>query len=65
MPLIIDKVTRPSVLKKSKADKEAESAYTGVKKTKNDPFAFRKGIQVGIVMGEDTGKYCGEKGSKS
>ena len=56
MPLVIDKPSRPSVLKKSKADKEAESAYTGVKKTKSDPFAFRKGIQVGVVMGNDTGR---------
>lgn len=56
MPLVIDKPTRTSVLKKSQADKEAAAAYTGVKKSIADPSSFRKGVQVGVTIGEDTGR---------
>ncbi|KAK8801512.1 hypothetical protein WA171_004652 [Blastocystis sp. BT1] len=56
MPLVMDKQRRKSAVKRSKADQEASKAYTGVKKEKEDMYAFRRGVQVGVVMGDDTGK---------
>ena len=57
----MDKQRRKSALKKSKADIEASKAYTGVIKETADPFAFRRGVQVGVVMGEDLGRFLGER----
>lgn len=54
----MDKQRRKSTLKKSKADIEASKAYTGVIKETTNPYAFRRGVQVGVVMGEDLGR-CG------
>ncbi|KAK8822143.1 hypothetical protein WA538_000231, partial [Blastocystis sp. DL] len=56
IPLVMDKQRRKSALKKSKADIEASKAYTGVIKETTNPYAFRRGVQVGVVMGEDLGK---------
>ena len=56
----MDKQRRKSALKKSKADIEASKAYTGVIKETTDPFAFRRGVQVGVVMGEDLGRFVCE-----
>lgn len=57
MPLVMDKQRRKSAVKRSKADQEASKAYTGVKKEKEDMFAFRRGVQVGVVMGDDAGMF--------
>ena len=60
MPLVMDKQRRKSAVKRSKADQEASKAYTGVKKEKEDMYAFRRGVQVGVVMGDDTGIFVKE-----